>query len=80
MINRNKLRERRLMFGYTQSKIEELTGVERTRYNKIETGNITRISLFDAFAISKALGTSIEELFDSDSLYQESNSPTGTDN
>ena len=63
MQTKHKLKEQRKLLGYTQQKVSELTKIERTRYTKIENGNIQRISLADASAIARALNTTIEELF-----------------
>ncbi len=66
MTQRHKLKEQRLRLGYTQEKVAELTGIERTRFTRIENGKAGRVALFEAFAISKVLMSSIEELFASD--------------
>jgi DNA-binding XRE family transcriptional regulator len=60
---RHKLKEQRLKLGYTQEKVAELTGIERTRYTRIETGKAARVALFEAFAISKVLLSDVHELF-----------------
>jgi len=78
MLQRHKLKEQRLKMGYTQEKVAELTGIERTRYTRIETGKAGRVALFEAFAISKALISDINELFASDAELLSFNS-TGTD-
>ena len=63
MIIRHKLKAARNSLNLTQENMEQLTGIERSRYTKIENGNIQRISLADASAIARALNTTIEELF-----------------
>lgn len=75
MLQRHKLKEQRLKLGYTQEKVSELTGIERTRYTRIETGKVGRVTLFEAFAISKALLSDINEIFP-----YEAEKPTGTNN
>ena len=60
---RHKLKAARNSLNLTQENMEQLTGIERSRYTKIENGNIQRISLADASAIARALNTTIEELF-----------------
>lgn len=75
---RHKLKEQRLKLGYTQEKVAELTGIERTRYTRIETGKAGRVALFEAFAISRALMSDVDKLFPSDAELLPVK-PTGTD-
>ncbi|NLK53105.1 MAG: helix-turn-helix domain-containing protein [Syntrophomonadaceae bacterium] len=60
---RVRLKARRNLLGYTQKKMSELTGIERTKYTRIENGSIKRVSVDDAFLIAKALNTTIESIF-----------------
>lgn len=76
---RKTLRDRRISFGYTQEKMSELTGIERTKYTRIENGSINRVSVDDAFLIAKALDTTIESIFMPNDVYQEHNESTGTE-
>lgn len=78
---RKALRERRIYFGYTQENIAEITGIERTKYTRIENGSINRVAVDDAFLIAKALDTTIESIFMPNDVYREHNNnsqPTGT--
>lgn len=76
---RKALRDRRISFGYTQEKMSEITGIERTKYTRIENGSINRVSVDDAFLIAKALDTTIESIFMPNDVYQEHNESTGTE-
>lgn len=76
MNERNILRERRKSLKFTQRDMERMTGIERTRYNKIEKGVIAKISFIDAYVISKALHANMEYLFEGDIAEL---TPTGTD-
>jgi len=76
---RKALRDRRMRFGYTQEKMSELTGIERTKYTRIENGSINRVSVDDAFRIAKALDATIESIFMPNDVYHEHNKPTGTE-
>lgn len=77
---REKLKLRRAKFGYTQEVMAELTGIERTKYTRIENGSIKKVSVDDAYLIAKALDTYIEEIFLPDDVYLKHQSkPTGTD-
>jgi len=80
---RNKLKEKRLMLGYTQDKMSSLTGIERTKYTRIENGGIKRVTIDDAFLISKVLLATIEDIFLPNDVYGEHKRPkrksTGTD-
>lgn len=70
---RKALRERRIHFGYTQENIAEITGIERTKYTRIENGSTNRVAVDDAFLIAKALDTTIESIFMPDDVYREHN-------
>lgn len=77
---RQKLREQRLLLGYTQEKISELTGIERTRYNRIENNMIKKVPVDEAYVIAKVLLSSIEDIFLDVDVYEKHNKTlTGTD-
>lgn len=75
---RSKLKEQRIKLGYTQKKISELTGIERTKYTRIENKQCG-VSVEDAFVIAKTLCSTVEELFASENVNNNHNLPTGTD-
>lgn len=80
---RDKLKETRLKFGFTQEKMSQLTGIERTKYTRIENGSIKKVTIDDAFLISKVLMTTIEDIFLPKDVYdihaQNDQAPTGTE-
>ncbi len=59
---RNRLRELRNARGYSQEQLEEMTGIERSKISRIETGT-RRISGSEAIYLAEALGATPEELF-----------------
>lgn len=59
---RAKLREKRKLFGYTQKQLSEMTGIERTKYTRIENG-MQGVTVEDAFIIAKVLCSNVEDLF-----------------
>jgi diguanylate cyclase (GGDEF)-like protein len=65
----NKLKKRRLELGFSQAQVSEITGIERTKYNRIENGTLKKIQLQDAYAIARALETDISQLFQINDLY-----------
>jgi len=67
---RTVLRKRRLDFGYTQEKLSQITGIERTKYTRIENGSKKRVSVDDAYLIAKALDTTIEDIFVPEDVYE----------
>lgn len=67
---RDKLKENRQKLGYTHERMSQLTGIERTKYTRIENGSIKKVSLDDAFRISRALNSTIEEIFLPIDVYQ----------
>jgi transcriptional regulator with XRE-family HTH domain len=73
------LRDRRISLGYTQEKMSEITGIEHTKYTRIENGSINRVSVDDAFIIAKALNATIGSIFMTNDVHQEHKKPTGGD-
>ncbi len=76
---RTKLRNRRNEYKYTHEQMSNLTGIERTKYTRIENGSIKRVSVDDAYLISKVLNTSIEDIFMPNDVYKEHTTPTSGD-
>ncbi len=79
---REALRSLRIHFGYTQEKMSEITGIERTKFTRIENGSIKNVSVNDAYLIAKALDTTIESIFVPEDVYEEhisNQAPTGTE-
>ncbi len=79
---REALRSLRIHFGYTQEKMSEITGIERTKFTRIENGSIKNVSVNDAYLIAKALDTTIESIFVPEDVYEEhisNQTPTGTE-
>jgi putative transcriptional regulator len=58
----NRVRELREAMGLTQGSLGQLTGVSRQTINAIETGKYDP-SIWLAYALSKAFGKAIEEIF-----------------
>lgn len=58
----NRVRELREAAGLTQASLAQLTGVSRQTINAIETGKYDP-SIWLAYALSKAFGRLIEEIF-----------------
>jgi transcriptional regulator with XRE-family HTH domain len=76
---RMKLRNRRNEYKYTHEQMSSITGIERTKYTRIENGSIKRVSVDDAYLIAKALNTSIEAIFMPNDVYEEHSQPPGGD-
>lgn len=57
-----RVRVRRSEWGYTQQELADMTGIERSKITKIETG-ARGVETDEALAIARALDTSVEELF-----------------
>lgn len=62
---RNRVRQLRLDRGLSQAALADLLGVSRQTVNAIETGKYDP-SLPLAFAIARAFGKRIEDIFDPD--------------
>ena len=62
---RNRLRVLRAELGWSQAELAQRLGVSRQTVNAIETGRYDP-SLPLAFALAKAFGHPIEQLFDPD--------------
>lgn len=58
-----KMKELRKALGYTQIKMQMLTGIEQSDYSKIETGK-RNMSFEQCRRIALALGTSMDYLAD----------------
>lgn len=58
-----RIRQRRIMLGYTQQQMAELIGVTYQQAHKYETG-INRISAGRLYQIAQALGVDISYFFD----------------
>ncbi|NLG33424.1 MAG: diguanylate cyclase [Syntrophomonadaceae bacterium] len=65
----NKLKKRRMELGFSQTRVSEITGIERTKYNRIENGTLKKVQLQDAYAIARALETDISKVFQINDLY-----------
>ncbi|MGW8115309.1 helix-turn-helix transcriptional regulator [Caproicibacterium sp. NSD3] len=59
---KNKVREYREKFGYSQGQLAQLTNVSRQTINSLETGKYNP-SIFLAHKLSKTFHVSIEQLF-----------------
>ena len=59
----SKAKELRKALGYTQIKMQMLTGIEQSDYSKIETGK-RNMSFEQCRRIALALGTSMDYLAD----------------
>lgn len=57
----NRLRELRIQRGYTQLKIQQLTGIDQSDYSKIETGK-RYYSVEQCKRLALALNTSTDYL------------------
>lgn len=62
------MRERRKELRYSQQNIADITGIERTRYGKIENGKLQKVDIAEAYKIACALETTMEALFLSDNV------------
>jgi len=68
--SRAKMKELRMKAGLTQEDMAQKTGIERTKYTRIENGSLKNVYVNDAYLIAKALKSSIEELFALRCVYQ----------
>ena len=57
------LREARLAAGYSQGKLEKISGVSQAIISQIERGKTTNPRVDYAIALSSALGKTVEEVF-----------------
>ena len=57
------LREARLAAGYSQGKLEKISGVSQAIISQIESGETTNPRVDYAIALSSALGKTVEEVF-----------------
>ncbi len=65
---KNKVKDLRTQFGYSQAKLGELLSVSRQTVNSLENGRYNP-SIELAFKISKVFNQTIEEIF----IYEEEN-------
>ena len=59
----NRIRERRLELGLSQEKLARKMGTSQSKLSHWEAGNCEP-KVFSAILLAKALGTTVEELFD----------------
>jgi len=59
----NRVKKARLKLGLTQKQLSEQIDLSREFISRVENGHVPYIGLEPAKRISKALNTSIEELF-----------------
>lgn len=60
---RDRIKERRKTLGYSQQELADISGIERCRCSRIESGAAKTVSIEEAYKIASALNTTVDDLF-----------------